>query len=193
VIGFNIANLAPLPRDLDQVVVAVTSITNEFGDPLALPNDGHSSIPEISKNRVSSFIPHIAISTIPDYVFPECDQQKYGIYQELVNNQLLAVPEQTTLVGTQFIKYSLDIMDAAVLATTCTTEVASNLGTEEAFLVLENQTACLEVTGTPDCFMLFALYIQHNIRNFHRRSECEWVCHSRLRGILLRRTFFFFK
>ena len=30
--------------------------------------------------------------------------------------------------------------------------VASNLGTEEAFLVLENQTACLEVTGTPDWF-----------------------------------------
>ena len=37
-------------------------------------------------------------------------RDKYTIYQELVSEQLLAVPEQTTLLGTQFIKVILSLI-----------------------------------------------------------------------------------
>jgi len=128
--------------------VVISSLTSEFGEPVLLPGGGFDSNPENDRNRVSRFISHIPILSIPEYEFPECDSDKYATYQELVNKELLAVPEQTTLIGTQFSKYTLDVMDATVLPTACTTEVASNLFSEEANVVLNNQTTCLNEFGT---------------------------------------------
>ena len=58
--------------------MVISSLTSEFGEPVLLPGGGFDSNPENDRNRVSRFISHIPILSIPEYEFPECDRSVFS-------------------------------------------------------------------------------------------------------------------
>ncbi len=58
-----------------QISITIHSVTNQYGELPLLPNDGFDGYPEeIRQFSPKSYVPHIALSSIPKFELPPCDR-----------------------------------------------------------------------------------------------------------------------